>query len=130
MAKNVARRIRKAWRDLVASAKTNSTRLVLATLSVHGELPDGKNSDDPKIEQFAQIMRKVARDTSTTLVDLRGAYIAYLQNNNAELRVDGTLYFAPSGVLTYDGVHPNSRGVAMLANLIGDGILRELAPRK
>ena len=30
----------------------------------------------------------------------------------------------PSGTLTYDGVHPNADGVKLLANLIGDGIVR------
>ena len=95
-----------------------------------GELPNGKNSDDPKIEHYAGITRKVAQDTRTTLVDLRSAYVAYLQNNNAQLRVDGTLYCTPSGILTYDGVHPSSQGVALLANLISDGILRALAMRE
>ncbi|MCX6922003.1 MAG: GDSL-type esterase/lipase family protein [Verrucomicrobia bacterium] len=116
----------KAMRDLAISARANKTGLVLATLSVHDELPDGKNSDDPKIEQYAEITRKVARDTRATLVDLRKAYVAYLRNHNAQLRVDGTLYFMPSGILTYDGVHPNNRGVALLANLISDGIFRAL----
>ena len=62
-------------------------------------------------------------------VDLRKAYIAYLQNNNAQLRVDGTLFFKPAGVLTYDGVHPSASGTELLANLIGDGILRALSKR-
>ena len=117
----------KAMRDLVAEAKANHTKLVLATITVHGELPDGKNGDDKKIEQYVEITRKVARDTGTTLVDLRRAYIAYLQNHNAELRVDGTLYSVPTGVLTYDGVHPTAEGVKLLANLISDGIVRALA---
>jgi lysophospholipase L1-like esterase len=120
----------KALRDLVASARANKTTLVLATLSVRGELFDGKNGDDPKIEQYAEITRGVARDTGTALVDLRRAYVAYLQNHNAQLRVDGTLYSAPSGTLTYDGVHPNGQGVALLANLISDGICRALATRQ
>jgi lysophospholipase L1-like esterase len=119
----------KALRDLVAAAKANKTRLVLATLSAHGELPDGKNSDDPKIEQYAEITRKVARDAHVALVDLRAAYIAYLQSHNAELRVDGTLYSVPSGILTYDGVHPSSRGVDLLANQISQGIFQALTSR-
>jgi lysophospholipase L1-like esterase len=120
----------KALRDLVASARANKTTLVLATLSVRGELPDGKNGDAPKIDQFAEITRGVARDTGSTLVDLRRAYVAYLQNHNAQLRVDGTLYSAPSGILTYDGVHPNGQGVALLANLISEGICRALATQE
>lgn len=99
---------------------------MLATLTVRGELPDGKNSDDAKIEQFAELTRKVAAATRTTLVDLRRAYLAYLRNHNAELRVDGSLYFVPAGVLTYDGVHPTGRGNELLANLISDGIIRAL----
>ena len=116
-----------ALSDLIAAAKANKTVAVLATMTVHGELPDGKNADDPKIEIYSEITRKVARATGTTLVDLRKAYLAYLQNHNAQLRVDGTLYFKPSGVLTYDGVHPTATGTELLANLIGDGILRALA---
>ena len=99
---------------------------MLATLSIHGELPDGKNGDDPKIEPFAALTRTVAKDTGTSLVDLRRAYIAFLQNNNAQLRVDGTIYSAPAGILTYDGVHPSGKGVSLLANLIGEGICQAL----
>jgi lysophospholipase L1-like esterase len=120
----------KALEDIIASAKARNMPLVIATLSVHGELPDGKNSDDPKIDQYADITRKVAKDTGTTLVDLRAAYIAYLQNHNAQLRIDGTLYSKPTGILTYDGVHPNTKGTAFLADLITDGITRALSPEK
>lgn len=117
----------KGLRDIVSAAAANHTRLVMATMELHGELPDGKNADDARIEQYCSITRKVALDTQTTLVDLRRACIAYLQNSNAQLRVDGTLYFRSSGLLTYDGVHPSSAGVSLLANLLSDGLCRALA---
>ncbi|MCF7734358.1 MAG: family 20 glycosylhydrolase [Akkermansiaceae bacterium] len=117
-----------ALRDLVTAAKAHKSVPVLATMTVHGELPDSRNADDPKIEQYTELTRKVARDTGTTLVDLRRPYVAYLQNHNAQLRVDGTLYFKDPGVLTYDGVHPNATGVELLANLIGQGIFTALGP--
>lgn len=120
----------KALRDIVATAKAHKTTLVLATMSVNGELPDGKNTSDPKIEQFSEITRKVAADTNTTLVDLRKAYIAYEQNNNVRFGVDGTLQSAASGLLTYDGVHPSNNGVQMLSNLIGEGIFQALKAGK
>ena len=69
----------------------------------------------------------MAKDTGATLVDLRRVYVAYLRNHNAELRVDGTLKFLSTGVLTYDGVHPNARGVALLADHIAHGIHTALA---
>ncbi|MCY2931507.1 MAG: GDSL-type esterase/lipase family protein [Planctomycetota bacterium] len=115
-----------ALRDIVASARANKTTPVLATMTVHGERPDGKNADDAKIEQFSDITRKVARDTGTTLVDLRKAYVAYLQNHNAALGIDGSLAIAESGILTYDGVHPNAAGAGLLADLIADGVYRAL----
>ena len=114
-------------RDLVTAAAASKTKLVLATMTLRGELPHGRNSDDPKIEHFSEITRKVAADTKTTLVDLRRAYVAYLQNHNAQLRVDGSLYFKPSGVLTYDGVHPNQTGNTLFANMISDGLVRVLS---
>ena len=119
----------KSLREIVALTKANKTPLVLTTVTVQGELPDGRNSNDPKIEIFAQIARKVAKDTGTTLVDLRKAYIAHLQNHNAKLRIDGTLYHKPAGILTYDGVHPSATGNTLLANLIGDGIFRALSKK-
>jgi hypothetical protein len=54
-------------------------------------------------------------------------FLPYLQNHNAQLRVDGTLYFKPSGVLNYDGVHPYATGNTLLANLISDGVVRALS---
>jgi len=111
-----------ALRDIAASAKANKTTLVLATLSVLREMPDGTNPADKRCDQFAEITRKVAAATGATLVDLRKVFIAYLRNHNAELRVDGTLKFLPTGVLTYDGVHANARGNALLGDHIAQGI--------
>lgn len=115
-----------ALRDIVASAKAANVKPVLATLTVHYEMPDGTNADDAKIEQFAQITRTVASSTGATLVDLRKTYMDYLKNNNAELRVDGTLAFQSSGVLTYDGVHPTDAGNDLLADQISQGIFNAL----
>ncbi len=118
----------KGLRDLATVAANSHVKLVMATMELHGELPDGRNADDPRIEEFCTITRKVAAETHATLVDLRRACTAYLQNNNAQLRVDGTIYSAPSGILTYDGVHPNSTGTDLLARLIADGIVRAYSP--
>jgi lysophospholipase L1-like esterase len=120
-------------RDLAAAARDRGTRLVLATMTVRGELPDGTNPDDPKIDAYCDITRRVARESGGTLVDLRAAYLACLRNRNAVLRVDGSLYTRQSGVLTYDGVHPTAAGNQLLAALLADGIARALeappAPR-
>lgn len=120
-------------RDLAAAARDRGVRLVLATMTVQGEMPDGTNPKDAAIDAYCDITRRVARDTGATLVDLRAAYLACLRNRNAVLRVDGSLFMRASGVLTYDGVHPTGEGNRLLANLIADGITRALetpvAPR-
>lgn len=109
-------------RAIAQAAENQGTDLVLATLSVSYEKPDGTNPDDAKIEQFAQITRLVAAETGSTLVDLRAAYMAYLQNHNYELQLDGSLTFQTQGLLTYDGLHPTSTGIDLLADLIAQGI--------
>jgi lysophospholipase L1-like esterase len=116
----------KALRDIVDSAKANKTTLVLVTMAMHGEKPDGSNGDDKKIEAFCKTEREVAESTGTTLVDLRKDYIAYLQNHNRQMHIDGSLSYRPNNFLTYDGVHPNAAGAKFLANQISDGIYRAL----
>lgn len=116
----------KALGDLVASAKANKTTPVLATLSVWGDDPGAANPNNPKCDENAAITRKVAAATGTTLVDLRKACVAYLQNHNVELRLDGSIRFYPTGILTGDGVHANGQGCELLAELICQGILDAL----
>jgi lysophospholipase L1-like esterase len=120
----------KAMKDIADTAKAHGVHLVLVTLSVHNEKPDGSNSDDKKIEQFAQITRDVAASSGATLVDLRKAYIAYLQNNNWKLQLDGSLSYQTVGVLTGDGIHPSEAGVKMLSENIAEGIYQCLTNSK
>ena len=116
----------KGLRDLVATAAKARTVPVLATLALHGELPDGTNPLDARNAAFAAITRKVAAETSTTLVNIREVCLSYLRNHNAQLRVDGTLNFARVGMLTYDGVHPTDKGNQLLAEHLSHGICEAL----
>ena len=97
-----------------------------ATLAVWGDSPAADNVNNARCDEYAGITRKVAAATGTTLVDLRQACFAYLQNNNRELRLDGSLRFAPTGVLTGDGVHTNAEGTELIADMISQGIVAAL----
>lgn len=110
--------------DLVTAARANQAKPVLATLTVKGELPFGRNADDEKLDAYAQITREVALEMNVTLIDLRRVYDAYLKNHNATLKLDGSLTHEPVGILTYDGVHPSEPGNRLLAEHIADGIAR------
>lgn len=111
-----------ALRDIAKAASENKTKLVLATPSAINEKPDGTNAKDKAMDQFADITRKVAKETGVTLIDTRAVFIAYLQNHNVKVRVDGSLVMREAGVLTYDGVHPNDRGNDLLADHLAAGI--------
>ncbi len=120
-----------ALRSIVSQADSLGIKLVLATVAVNGELPeDGSNPYDTNgyfganqgMDYFAQITRNVAATTDATLVDLRQVYFDYEQNNNAVLQLNGSLVSQSEGILTYDGIHPNATGNAMLANQIAQGL--------
>jgi poly(3-hydroxybutyrate) depolymerase/lysophospholipase L1-like esterase len=118
-----------ALSELAAASRKAQVALVIATPFLDGELPDGENEDDARIEEIAEITRGVARRTGSVLVDLRHAAIAWLRNHNAELRLDGTFGHRPSGLLTYDKIHPSDRGNELIANHLAAGIARALKAR-
>ncbi|MDP6360746.1 MAG: GDSL-type esterase/lipase family protein, partial [Planctomycetota bacterium] len=115
-------------RDLVSRSRKAGAKVVLATISVFGEKPDGRSRNDRKIDQYAEATRQVASDTGSPLVDLRKVYLAYLRNNNFELQPDGTLKFPHNRILTYDSIHPNRAGNELLADHIANGIAEALKP--
>jgi hypothetical protein len=104
--------------------------MVLATLAVNGEKPDGTNPNDAIYDQYAQITRDVASSTQTTLVDLRKAFIYYEMNNNKPSLVLGVPTYQSSGILTYDGIHTPElgNGNLLLADQISEGIYQSFVP--
>jgi lysophospholipase L1-like esterase len=117
-------------RTIVAEGQAADVTMVLATLAVNGEKPDGTNTNDATYDQFAQITRDVAASTGSTLVDLRKAFIYYEMNNNPRVpgRGPGGFTYSVSGILTYDGVHPTALGNSLLSDLISEGVYQSLVP--
>ena len=94
---------------------------MLATPSVIGEKTDGSNPLDPMLEEYAAISRRVAKDTGTTLCDLRVAFLDYLKEHNPEQKT--------KGVLTGDGVHLNPEGNRFVAEQAASAIAAALKKR-
>jgi len=114
-------------RDMAATAAALGVPVVFVTPAAHGESPLGAGGDDPKIDQFATIVQRVAADTGSAFVNLRAAFVAWWMNNNYEIRLDGS--YSPLvnyGLLTYDGIHPSFPGLDIVADHIADGILASL----
>jgi fibronectin-binding autotransporter adhesin len=114
--------------SIVTTGEDAGVKMVLATVELAGEMPDGTNTIvgnyDAQMDQFAAITRTVANSSGATLVDLRTAAQDYEENNNYTLNLDGSLNYQSDGILTYDGIHPTSTGNSFLANLLSDGIYR------
>jgi lysophospholipase L1-like esterase len=93
--------------ELIDKLQKADIRVIQCTLTSVGEKHDGTNKDDPKLEEFAEVERDVARAKKVPLNDLRKAFVAYWKENNKDNK--------PSGVLTYDGNHFNQKGMEFVA---------------
>jgi len=109
---------------MVKMAHGKKCKVVIATPFCIGEMPDGSNPKDAALEKIVASTRKVAVGTGATLVDLRSAFLGWSQNNNRELKLDGTLVSRKEGFLTYDGVHPSDAGSTLIANHIAAGMAK------
>ncbi|MCF7904505.1 MAG: SGNH/GDSL hydrolase family protein [Candidatus Marinimicrobia bacterium] len=96
--------------DIITQLQDNDVRVILCTPTVIGEQTGGANKLDKMLDEYADIIRKVARSAGVQLLDLRQAFVAYLADNNPD-----NLY---QDVLTVDGVHLNVRGNQFLADLV------------
>jgi len=104
---NDARRIPKeqfkaGLEELIDKLHKADIRVVQCTLTSVGEKHDGSNPDDPKLEDFAEIERGVAKEKKVPLNDLRKAFVEYWKKDNPDNK--------PNGILTYDGNHWNQKG--------------------
>ena len=117
----------KCINELLTQAKNAGVVPVVATLSIIGEIPDGSNEFDEKLDQYAEITRKVADENDATLVDLRKVFIDYLKEHKELVKKeDGSEVYERKGLLTYDGVHMTELGNELLADEISIGIFEAL----
>ena len=94
-------------RDVIKRCQDAGARVVLCTPSVIGEKNDGSNTNDPKLDEYSDISRAVAKDLKVPVCDLRKAFQAYEKDHNADNK--------ESGVLTGDRVHLNEAGNKFVA---------------
>src|SRR5262249_37805689 len=109
---NDARRIPKerfkaSLEELIDRLQRAKIQVIQCTLTSVGEKHDGSNRDDPKLEEFAEVERQVARAKKVPLNDLRKAFVAHWKEHNPDNK--------GSGILTYDGNHFNDAGHRFVA---------------
>ncbi len=94
-------------KEVIAKIENAGARVILCTPTVIGEFPGGKNKLDPKLDEYSEISRKIAKEGNLTLCDLRTAFVEYLAKNNEKR--------AESRILTSDRVHLNDAGNRFVA---------------
>ncbi|HKB04992.1 MAG TPA: SGNH/GDSL hydrolase family protein [Gemmataceae bacterium] len=97
-------------KDVIKRIQDAGARVVLCTPSVIGEKKGGANALDARLDEYAEVSRKVARETGAQLCDLRKAFVDHLAKDNSEDK--------ERGVLTGDRVHLNDAGNRLVADTI------------
>jgi lysophospholipase L1-like esterase len=95
-------------KEIIGKIKDAGARVVLCTPTVIGEKKSNKL--DAQLDEYADVSRKVAKDTRVTLCDLRKTFREYLEKHNADDK--------EKGVLTSDRVHLNDAGNQLVADTI------------
>ena len=96
--------------DLVTRIQAAGARVVLCTPTVIGEKKPGTNKLDEKLDEYAEIGRRVAKDTGSPLCDLRKVFQDHLAKNNPKDH--------ERGILTHDRAHLNDAGNRLVAEAI------------
>tara|TARA_B100000575_G_scaffold194760_1_gene157356 strand:- start:281 stop:1024 length:744 start_codon:yes stop_codon:yes gene_type:complete len=111
-------------RQIISEIQRIGAKVVLCTPTVIGENygdftlanqyveqyrdAETMKSMNEDLDAFSDVVRKLASEYSTDLIDLRRIFIDYISKNNPNNN--------PSGILTYDGVHLNDRGNKLIAD--------------
>jgi isoamyl acetate esterase len=96
--------------EIIGKIKNAGARVVICTPTVIGEKKAGANKLDSRLDEYAEISRKVAKDTKSQLCDLRKTFQDYLTRNNSEDK--------EQGILTSDRVHLSGAGNKLVAETI------------
>ncbi|MEI6409144.1 MAG: SGNH/GDSL hydrolase family protein [Bacteroidota bacterium] len=105
-----APKFRQFYEALIRKIQANGAKVVVCTPACIGEKTDYTNSLDGELNQYAQIIRDMAKQLNLPVCDLRKAFLEYnLTHNTQNLE---------SGILTTDGVHLNEKGNQLVAKLM------------
>ena len=102
------------YRAIIVKLLAANSQIVLCTLPVIGEKQNNQNLQDQDLEDYSTVVRKLAKEYSLKLCDLREAFVNYINQNNYEN--------IEQGLLTTDGVHLNEEGNKLIATRVWEAI--------
>jgi lysophospholipase L1-like esterase len=110
----------KFYRALIHRLQAKSIQVVICTTILIGEKSDGSNLQDAELDAYSDVIRQLAKEEICELVNLRAAFMNYLNFNN--------LANKESGLLIYDRVYLTDQGNQMVASQFLGRILSKTRP--
>lgn len=98
----------KFYQAIIDKLKAAKIKIVLCTPAAIGEKTDFSNPQDGDMNEYSNIIRRIASKNSLPLVDLRKIFLDYNMANNPSNK--------DRGVLTTDRVHLNGTGNQLVAD--------------
>lgn len=100
----------KFYQAIIDKLKAKGSKVILCTPAAIGEKTDFSNSQDGDMNEYSNIIRRIASRNNLPLVDLRKSFLDYNLKNNRENK--------DRGILTTDRVHLNAMGNQLVADEI------------
>ena len=95
------------YNKIIDKLQAAGAKVIICTPTVIGEKKNFVNELDGDLNKYAAIIRNIAKNKNTGLIDLHKAILEYIDAHNPEDK--------DKGVLTTDGVHMNDTGNEFLA---------------
>lgn len=105
----------KFYNAVVKKLQSKNIKVYLATPSTIGEKTDNSNQQDGDLNQYSNIIRRVATANNCGVIDLRKKFLEYNLANNPDNK--------ESGILTTDRVHLNPKGNKFVAEKMMEGLM-------
>ncbi len=102
------------YNAVIKKLRAANSKVILCTPATIGEKNDYSNQQDGDLNKYSGIIRKIAAEQQTPLIDLRKAFTDYEKEHNPK-NLD-------KGILTVDGVHLNPLGNRFVAEMMADAI--------
>jgi lysophospholipase L1-like esterase len=97
----------KFYQAIIDKLKAKNIKVILCTPAAIGEKTDFSNPQDGDMNEYSNIIRRLAAKNNLPMVDLRKAFLEYNLKNNPDNK--------DRGILTTDRVHLNAKGNQLVA---------------
>ena len=98
----------KFYQAIIDKLKEKNIKVILSTPAAIGEKTDFSNPQDGDMNEYSNIIRRIAAKNNLPIVDLRKAFLEYDLKNNPDNK--------DRGILTTDRVHLNANGNQLVAD--------------